>query len=183
MNNRDLEPPDEQALDALLRQMPRNIAPPRDLWPAIDARLVPARLRPPAYALAAAAAVVLLSSLVTTIVIVSRHPPAAVAGVLDPGPAQTHSAGAADARLVATRAQLRQAFDERLPLLAPQTRAAVLKSLRTIEQAHQDLRRALDADPASPMLRDLLESTWQQEYALYDNVVRGTEPLIARNST
>ena len=70
----------------------------------------------------------------------------------------------------------------RLKLLAPATRARVQADLEIIRRANEDLRSALAHDPASPLLLQLLHSTWQQEIDLYTSVAQSTEPLLMRRT-
>jgi hypothetical protein len=81
----------------------------------------------------------------------------------------------------AARAELESSFKERLAILDPKTRAKVEASLAVIQQAHEDMRRALEAQPSNPVLEGLLESTWQDEFDLYDDVVRNTQPAMLRS--
>ena len=54
-------------------------------------------------------------------------------------------------------------------------------NLALIRRAHEDIRRALADQPANPVLEHLFESTWHDEFDLYDSVVRGTESTITRS--
>ncbi len=85
-----------------------------------------------------------------------------------------------NAAYVAASADLERTFNERLQLLAPATRIRVQADLDTIRRANDDLRKALAHDPASPLLLQLLHSTWQQEIDLYTSVAQSTEPLLRR---
>ena len=87
-----------------------------------------------------------------------------------------------NAEYVAANAALERTFNERLKLLAPATRARVQADLDTIRHANADLRSALAKDPASPLLLQLLHSTWQQEIDLYTSVAQSTEPLMMRRT-
>jgi hypothetical protein len=57
---------------------------------------------------------------------------------------------------VAARAELEVSFRERLALLDPATRAKIEASLAVIRRAHEDIRKALASDPASPVLEQLV---------------------------
>ena len=165
----------DERLDRALAALAREVAPPPDLWPAIERQLTPRATLQWPQLLAAGFVLVALTALVTTIVVDGRRAPTPVAAA-----AGTHRDEAGNAKLVATRGELRRSFDERLPLLAPETRRAVLHSLETIRQAHEELEHALAQDPSSALVRDLLEATWRQEYSLYEDVVRSTDPLAVR---
>jgi hypothetical protein len=66
-------------------------------------------------------------------------------------------------------------------MLDPKTRAKIEGSLAVIRKAHEDMRQALEADPSNAILEGLLESTWQDEFDLYDDVVRNTQPAMLRS--
>ena len=53
---------------------------------------------------------------------------------------------------VAARDELEVSFRERLALLDPATRAKIEASLAVIRRAHEDIRKALASDPASPVV-------------------------------
>jgi hypothetical protein len=65
-------------------------------------------------------------------------------------------------------------------LLDHATRAQIEASLAIIRKAHEDIRKALASDPASPVLEQLWQSTWHDELDLYDHVVRATQPTMTR---
>ncbi len=73
-----------------------------------------------------------------------------------------------------------QTFRERLALLDPDTRAQIEASLAVIHRAHEEIRKGLEAAPENPVLEHLLQSTWHDEFDLYDDVVRTTQPTLAR---
>jgi hypothetical protein len=81
---------------------------------------------------------------------------------------------------VAARAELEVSFRERVALLDPSTRAKIEASLAVIRRAHEDIRKALASDPASPVLEQLWQSTSRDELDLYDHVVRATQPTMTR---
>ena len=168
----------QKSLDAQLANLPRDVAPSRNLWPGIVGRLhrSPRRARPLVYAAAAGLAGACVASALTWAVLHGR-------------PAPTPTAVAARAstfdeprnlRYVAARDSLELSFRERLALLDPATRARIESSLAVIRQAHEDIRKALASDPGSPVLEQLWQSTWHDELDLYDNVVRATQPTMTR---
>jgi hypothetical protein len=85
------------------------------------------------------------------------------------------------ARYQSARAGMEATFYERLKLLRPETRATIEANLQIIRKATEDIRRALDGDPASPLILQLLNDTYQQEFDLYKNVTRDTEPTQGRS--
>lgn len=195
----------ERRLDDLLAGVRREVPPSKDLWASIEAQLEPrastrASLRTRGawgYALAAGVGAVALTAAVTWELATRPSVPVAANGspaMVVPG--ATPEAGAPnrallaaafeapqDARYRDTRAALEKTFRERLDLLAPDTRTRIEQNLAIIRQANDDIRAALAADPNSPLLQQLLESTWQQEIDLYTTVNRTTEPALPRSET
>ncbi len=180
MNNQQHE-----TLDAALASLPLEIAPARELWPAIrQATHSPARNRWP---VAVAASVALCSLVGALSWSVWRH----TADELVATQPATVAVGSRhlvsydlpqDAEYQAARATLERTFEERLTMLAPATRERVQQDLQIIRKANADIREALRADPASPLLLQLLRSTWQQEINLYTTVARTTDTLLTRRS-
>jgi hypothetical protein len=172
---------EEQALRALLHDaaaLADRVAPPRDMWPAIERRLghgAGASLR----GLAAAAALLLALGGV----LLGRPVPAPVAS---PGPSvemdgtgrlQEAALQAAEmARLEAEYDRAAQgllvelrARQDRLP---PQTVAQVEASLRTIDAALGEIRTALARKPSETGLHLMLASTHRKKLELLRRVVR-----------
>ncbi|HEX3913465.1 MAG TPA: hypothetical protein VHW71_08160 [Steroidobacteraceae bacterium] len=168
----------QDSLDRLLANLPRDIVPPGDLWPAVAARLTRKPRYAPPMALAAAIAMVAagLASFVTWAVLQGRSVPpvvqaAAVSRSFD---------DLRDPKYVLARDSIEKTFRERLALLEPATRAKIESSLAIIQKAHDDIRKALASDPQSPVLQQLWESTWHDEFDLYDRVVQATQPTMTR---
>lgn len=168
--NREQDP-----LLARAAELPKDIAPPRDLWPAIAARLkaTPQRagLRALGWpgALAAGFVVASVSALLTWGLM--REPDSAVATGLptaaDIMPVQYGPNSGLGASEVATRDELLVQFRERLDELSPQTREAVVKNLAVIQRAADEIDAALAQDPASGLLNELLLGAYKQELQLY----------------
>jgi hypothetical protein len=165
-------------LDEKLARLAPDVAPPRDLWPGIAREIVRRPRASPVLAFAAAAGVICFAGVLAWVVLHGR--PTGVA------PRQESSYVAAsleeprEAGYLATRAALEETFHERLALLDPKTRAQIESNLATIRAAREDIRKALSTDPESPVLEQLLESAWHDEFDLYDDVVRTTQPTLAR---
>jgi hypothetical protein len=85
-----------------------------------------------------------------------------------------------DPGFLAARAALQETFSQRLAMLDPTTRAKIEANLEVIHRARTDIRKALAANPGSPVLEQLLESSWHDEFDLYDDVIRTTQPTLAR---
>ena len=173
-----MKDPARESLDTRLTKLPRDIVPPRYLWPSIEREIERQPLRTPQAVLAAAAAVaaLMIAGAVVWAVLHSR--------------AATNASGATsiamsldephDPGYLAARAGLVDTFKERLAMLDPPTRAKIEANLAVIHQARDDIRKALAADPDSPVLEQLLESAWHDEFDLYDDVIRTTQPTLAR---
>jgi hypothetical protein len=183
--------PKYQDVDAALASLPRGIDPPRDLWSGIAAELnaAPRERAPPRWPLALAASLAIASLAGALAWSILRAPAGPAMAGLTARPAQPAAAqipasfappqGAA---YVAARAALERTFVERLDLLAPATRTRVQADLAIIRKANEDIREALGKDPASPLLQQLLRSTWQQEIDLYTNVARATDAIATRRT-
>jgi hypothetical protein len=173
-----MKDPARESLDARLAKLPRDIVPPRYLWPSIEREIERQPLRAPQMVLAAAAAVAALVIAGGVVWAVLHSRPATT----EPGAAniamsldEPHDPG-----YLAARAGLVDTFRERLAMLDPPTRAKIEANLAVIHQARDDIRKALASDPDSPVLEQLLESAWHDEFDLYDDVIRTTQPTLAR---
>jgi hypothetical protein len=172
MNERNDEP-----LDRLLARLPKEVIPPASLWPRIAVRLAGTRHRPPmALAAAIALAAACLASLFTWAVMQGPNVPRVIQSVAARGSFEESR----DPKYVLARDMVENSFRERLALLEPATRTKIESSLAVIRQAHEDIRKALAADPESPVLQQLWESTWHDEFDLYDHVVQATQPTMTR---
>jgi hypothetical protein len=168
----------QESLDRLIASLPRDVVPPGHLWPGIAARLSSRTRRAPPMALAAAIAMAAagLASFFTWAVLESRTVPRVIQTVA----ATSSFEEPRDPKYVRARDTLEKTFRERLALLEPATRTKIEASLAVIQKAHEDIRKALAADPQSPVLEQLWESTWHDEFDLYDRVVQATQPTMTR---
>ena len=168
--------PDDR-LNELTAALPREVAPPPDLWPAIRAELAPRSARTiqwsPRWRLAAAGLLVAASSSILTLFAVRarEHAPAAVA--VTPKDTAPVAATRLPAHLVvAERGYARsidalwRTLDERRDSLAPSTVATVERSLRIADSAIAEARSALEHDPANSVLADLLVSNYERKIDL-----------------
>lgn len=175
-----------KSLDQQLAELPRSIEPPPDLWPQIEAAIRPARRAQSPWPLALAASVLVAAVSVTVTWKLLRA--RALPNTASTAPAATQPVTAVSfalpqqAAYVEARANLERVFRQRLTLLRPDTRAKIEANLAIIRNANDGIRRALEADPASPLLLQQLQSTQRQELDLYTNVARNTEPAIGRSS-
>jgi len=172
-----MKDPARESLDARLAKLPRDIVPPRYLWPSIEREIERQPLRTPQVVLAAAAAVaaLMIAGAVVWAVLHSRATNSPSATNIAMSLEEPHDPG-----YLAARAGLVDTFRERLAMLDPPTRAKIEANLAVIHQARDDIRKALAADPDSPVLEQLLESAWHDEFDLYDDVIRTTQPTLAR---
>jgi hypothetical protein len=168
----------QESLDRMIASLPKDIVPPGNLWPGIAARLAGRTRRAPPMALAAAIAMAAagLASFFTWAVLESRSVPRVIQSVA----ATSSFEEPRDPKYVLARDSAAKTFRERLALLEPATRTKIEASLAVIQKAHEDIRKALAADPQSPVLEQLWESTWHDEFDLYDRVVQATQPPMTR---
>jgi hypothetical protein len=166
-----------KSLDEQLAELSREVVPPRNLWHGIVVGIArkPRFIQPMAFA--AAAACILLGSALAWVML--REPPDS-ARVRSAMVRAVNFDDPTDSRYAATRTALETTFHARLALLDPKTRTQIESSLAAIRQAHEDIHRALAAEPANPLLEQLLESTLHDEFDLYDHVVRATQPALTR---
>ena len=179
---------EERRLSALLAAaalLPREMSPPRDLWPGIAERIAAVRPRPAAPvvrrvwswspALLAAAAAVLVALGATLLRV---WPPATVAPEAGTGVAQEAAWTTDPALLAAEReyeratAQLMAALEARKASMPPATVAAVENDLVTIDAALRQVRTALRQDPGNAQLSHMLASTHQKKVDVLQRVVR-----------
>jgi hypothetical protein len=168
----------QDSLDRLIANLPRDIVPPGNLWPRVASRLAGRPRHAPPMALAAAIAMAAagLASLFTWAVLKSPSVPRVIQTVAATGSFDEPR----DPKYVLARDSEEKTFRERLGLLEPATRAKIESSLAVIQKAREDIRKALAADPQSPVLEQLWQSTWHDEFDLYDGVVQATEPTFTR---
>ena len=166
---------DRDRLETLLahsRALPAEVEPPAELWSVVQRQIVP----PPSSAtrrvwLLAAAALLLVavSSAVTALlvrrpetIVVRREQPAAPMAVVR----LPVAARAVDADYQAVIRELDEGLAQRRAQLSPETIAKVEASLRVVDQAIGEARRALAADPANRDLVDLLAASYERKLEL-----------------
>jgi hypothetical protein len=180
-----------------LSELSREIAPPRDGWPALEAKLrearaplseggvqspggrAPVRRRRPRTlgitGIAALAAV--LAAVVVGISLDRRmpapvHPRAVTAGTEGSRGVRESLpvAYVTDPRYLRERAALLRSLDAQLAKLPPPTRTKVLQSLATIHQSMRSIRQALGREPGDALLQELLIDTYQDEMQVLSTV-------------
>lgn len=168
-------------LDELLHTLPRIVEPHSELWPHIAARVQRQPRTARIMNLAAGLAVASLALLMARSAL-REGVQAPVTSTATSTPMTAASFSLPDAaRYQSARAAMETTFYARLKLLRPDTRATIEANLQIIRKANEDIRHALGSDPASPVLLQLLNETYQQEFDLYRNVARNTEPTQGRS--
>ncbi|MBS0417211.1 MAG: hypothetical protein JSR66_05835 [Proteobacteria bacterium] len=179
-----------------LRDLPQEIAPPRDLWKGIEAQIAaerqPAAGTPvprssravPLRVFAAAAVIVALAVGVW----IGREmlPVSGGARPNDTGltasnrpsdePGAFHAAYVMGPKYINQRAQLVKDLESRLEHLPPPSRAKVLASLKAINDSKRDLERELGKDPSNALLQELLVNTYQDEMRVLTAVHEAGRP-------
>jgi hypothetical protein len=171
-------------LDRALSQLPREVAPPRDLWQSIQAQIDAAPAKPERrnsmrwYQMAAAVLLVVASS-VTTFVLMRSEPSEQpmIASDAPVKPALTAMpASFAGQGLGQSYAQTREALDKdfaaRLAQLPAPTREKVERNLAQVRVAAHEIAETLAQHPNDPLLQELLLSTYQSELRLLAEVSR-----------
>jgi hypothetical protein len=177
-----------------LEELPRDITPPHDGWPALEARLresgapeaeagaeqrsgrAPARRwRPRVMQIATLAAVLAAVAVGISIDrwILSPAPLAAPTAAVPGGGGVEKAVPVAyvtDPRYLRERAALLRSLNARLAKLPPPTRKKVLDSLAAIEQSMREIQQALGREPGNALLQELLIDTYQNEMQLLTTV-------------
>ncbi len=164
-------------LQARVRKLPREIAPPADAWAAIHSQIAaaesssitrpvrtPAFWQRPAFLAAAALMLVAGSSVITAVVVGGRNRdvvdrPVASAGPASPAssaPASLAEFTAIENDYISTANRLAAMVESDDTQLSPETITKLKESLRVIDAAILEARRALAADPANRELMELL---------------------------
>lgn len=177
-----------------LSELPREISPPHDGWPALEARLresgrqqadvdapqsgnaAPRHRRPQLMrivSLAAVLAAVLVGVSIDRWILSPAHP-------IPPGVTIPHAGSAGgggmtvayvtDPRYLRERAELLRTLNARLAKLPPPTRQKVIQSLTTIHQSMQQIQQALGREPGNALLQELLIDTYQDEMQVLSTV-------------
>jgi hypothetical protein len=173
-----------------LRDLPLDIAPPRDLWQGIEAQLnaqsaghgaagsavESARRFGPAGRMRLIAAAATIAALAVGIWIgravlpLPGKPPAGdlpSASSHAPGERSPwHAAYVMDSKYNHQRAELVKDLEGRLAALPPGSRAKVLSSLQAINDSKRVLEAELGKDPSNALLQELLVNTYQDEMRL-----------------
>jgi anti-sigma factor RsiW len=161
--------------------LPREIAPGRDLWPGIEARL--GRRGVMLSPLALAAAATLIVALTATLTLVLSRDESVVRPGLAPEATITQAgleaASIGDLGVLEAEAHFERAaagllveLEARREILSPETMTAVEHNLRDIDIALREIRDALREDPANRGLVGMLGSTHRKKLWMLERVVR-----------
>ncbi len=184
------EKSDETRWERAAAQLPRELAPERDLWPRIAARIrtegraSTGRGWRLAVGLAAALALVSLSSLITLRISGGGADPE-ISHVVPPGEAigpmmafgPDHELGPKYRR---ARNALTVDLEARLQALPPPTREIVERNLGQIRGAVAEINAALAVDPDNALLQQLLMATYQDELDVLTEVNRMAASMPTR---
>jgi hypothetical protein len=159
-------------------ELPRAMAPPRDLWPGIASRLERRPTVARSYWLSGLAAAAALLVAVTLAV----KPRTQTTTGASPNVAATPvSLGQLPPELAAAELEYERATKQLLDALAArraslpdETKRALDENLRAIDQALLEVRAAVIADPTNPHLNHLLASTHQRKVETLRRVVKLT---------
>lgn len=165
------------SLSAATTRLPREIAPPEELWTAIRSELEPrAAFRPwwrkrSTMRLAAAGVLIAASSSALTVLALRNGRPAVASA--PPAATLPVAAGALPAHLASAELgytksvdELRRTLDERRDSLSVSTVATVERSLRIADSAIAEAREALQRDPANRLLAEIFSSNYQRKIDL-----------------
>ena len=169
-------------LDEALELLPRSIEPPRDLWPAIEARLEPrpaGATRRWAWLAAAGVLLVVGSSLITATLL--RRAPEVTAQVPPERPATATPAAFGpgqrlDPSYDQVRQQLASSLEQRIERLPPEVRTKLEANLAELRRATAEINAALELSPGDPLLEELLINSYQDELAVLASVNQLTGP-------
>ncbi len=168
-------PESNPRIDGMLRSLPREIEPQRDLWPAIEARLdSTSSRRRPAWAWQVAAAVVLVaaSSLITASLLRRGDSPTAQATapampVVRAAFGQPSGLGAG---YESARQELATDLEQRMSSMPEPARQKLLANLAEMRRAADEINAALARQPGDPLLEELLMNTYQDELGVIASV-------------
>ena len=183
-----------ESLRALLdeaRFLPREVAPSRDLWAEIAPRLQPReaekvisleqrrrRIEVPRWLLAAAAVVLVVSSsLVTMLAMRSREATPVLPGMAAEAPSSPVTTALvafqpAEAEYNRVIDELSAILETKRDQLAPETVATLETNLRIIDEAIRQSREALENDPNSPELAQMLSGVYRTKVETLQRAVQ-----------
>jgi len=168
---------EERHLRFILAQasaLPRELAPPRDLWAGIAERIEAERRVRPAWWTSVGLAVAAALVVAVGAALFLRNEPASMAPTYTTTPVSLDpsSIGAAEQEYELAASALMAALQARRDTLSPETLASVEKNLRVMDQALTEVRAALGRDPGNPELTRMLVSTHRKKVETLRRMVR-----------
>lgn len=166
---------EERHLRLILAQanaLPREVAPPRDLWAGIAERIEAERRARPAWWGPVGLAVAATLVLGVATALLNRSEPIAPPVMTTPVSLDPTSIGAAEQEYEQAASALMAALQARRDTLAPETLASVERNLLVMDQALNEVRAALGRDPGNPGLTRMLVSTHRKKVETLRRVVR-----------
>jgi hypothetical protein len=160
---------------AAARALPRDVAPPADVWDAVLARVRaqagakaarPARWWHNGWLATAAAILLVVGTMAVTARLASRGKAATLQTARVNRSPSTPALLAVDRNYVVTIRELRATLDAQRPRLAPATIQKVERSLTVIDAAIAEARAALAADPGNQAIVDMLASHYERQLDL-----------------
>jgi len=153
----------DETLRKAVESLPREIAPERDLWPGIAARIAPRRHRLQPWSVAAGVAcLIAIGAIVTALSLHRQQAPATLASrqpVTRPRPIAAAPSPDERTRMIAATI-MRSTHQD------PHTRAVLLKNLDIVETSITNIQHALNEDPGNSGLQPLLYQQYRNEATL-----------------
>ena len=179
MTDDTLDENDLRDLRARIARLPREIDPPADAWGAIKAQLESPPVRAiafwqrPAFLLAASLLLVASSSLITAVALSRGVPEARVAAesISQPqaaSPATLAEFTRSENDYISAANRLSATIESDQVQFAPETIEKLKESIRVIDGAILEARRALAADPANAQLMEMLSTSYSQKLDLLE---------------
>jgi anti-sigma-K factor RskA len=166
---------EERHLRLILAQanaLPREAAPPRDLWAGIAERIEAERRARPAWWGPVGLAVAATLVVGIAAALLHRSAPVGPSVMTTPVSLDSTSIGAAEQEYEQATSALMAALQGRRDTLSPETLASVEKNLLVMDQALGEVRAALGRDPGNPELTRMLVSTHRKKVETLRRVVR-----------
>ena len=190
MNEKD-ETAFEDELMARAQALPKDVAPGRDLWPAIEQAIAaPGAPRGNVWNMvwAKAAAIVLLVAGSSSVTYLMVNEPGAVTSPVREAPTMVFEtvSGSFGPRYnlgpdyLDARRNLAGSLEQKLDALPEETRQAVMTNLATIRQAIEDINHALVDEPDNVLLQELLLDSYRDELDLMIKVDGVTSAAMRR---
>ena len=169
------------------RKLATEIAPERDLWPAIEAAIAePAKIRSwtPYFAQAAAIVLLVAGSSGITYMMTKEDPsvsPVLATTQLDPEFTSFGSNFELGQGFQDARNNLEAQLDIELDRLSPEARTGVEENLAVIRDAITEINSALELEPDNALLQELLMKSYREELNVMQSVGGLTQSVLSRN--